>query len=163
MSKVIYFLTEYIKSPKTFLNKLKSEEQKKKKVDTTEYFDLQNIEIDYDGLSVRGDIIYYWDCINHYENIEKNPRKLLFSRMMEQKLLLLAKLKDVEINIGKLLDNDLLSPMDKYYRLKEHINKKFEICGKKELNEMKLDLYKTYKDMDYDPDDAETQPKDVID
>ena len=142
---------------------MKYEESKKKNVDTTEYFDLKNIEIDYEGLSVRGDIIYYWDCINHYENIEKNPRKLLFSRMMEQKLLLLAKLKDVEINIGKLLDNDLLSPMDKYYRLKEHINKKFEICGKKELNEMKLDLYKTYKDMDYDPDDAETQPKDVID
>ena len=153
----------YIKAPRAFLNKLKYEESKKKNVDTTEYFDLQNIEIDYEGLSVRGDIIYYWDCINHYENIEKNPRKLLFSRMMEQKLLLLAKLKDVEINIGKLLDNDLLSPMDKYYRLKEHINKKFEICGKKELNEMKLDLYKTYKDMDYDPDDAETQPKDVID
>ena len=153
----------YIKAPRAFLNKLKYEESKKKNVDTTEYFDLKNIEIDYEGLSVRGDIIYYWDCINHYENIEKNPRKLLFSRMMEQKLLLLAKLKDVEINIGKLLDNDLLSPMDKYYRLKEHINKKFEICGKKELNEMKLDLYKTYKDMDYDPDDAETQPKDVID
>ena len=153
----------YIKAPRAFLNKLKYEKSKKKNVDKTEYFDLQNIEIDYEGLSVRGDIIYYWDCINHYENIEKNPRKLLFSRMMEQKLLLLAKLKDVEINIGKLLDNDLLSPMDKYYRLKEHINKKFEICGKKELNEMKLDLYKTYKDMDYDPDDAETQPKDVID
>ena len=166
----VSFLFNYVRPMKKFLNNTKSKtinqynnQRFDQKLDAMERFDLQSIEIKHDGVFVRGDIIYIWDRLNHYTNVEKNARKLVYYKMLERKLLLNAKLRDIEANIKKLEENTVGSVLEKYYAKKSLVKTKYKLECMLSINRMKLELYNVYKNMEYDPDDQEFLPMDEVD
>ena len=126
-------------------------------------WELSDIEIYQDGFWINGDILCVRDCINYYSLNEKNSRKFTFFKLIEEKLMLLAKLKDVEQNIQKVELDVSRTPLDKYYALKIHIKRKHEIVCKQQLNEFKFSIFKSDKSMDFDPDQKEIYSKDETD
>ena len=83
--------------------------------------------------------------------------------MLEQKLLLNAKLRDIEANIKKLEENTVRSVLEKYYAKKSLVKTKYKLECMLSINRMKLELYNVYKNMEYDPDDQELLPMDEVD